>query len=408
MVGILSKLVGKGVSKARKARKRPASTPPKEKSAATIAREERNKARMTRGTKALKALQLEAQRKAKDAKRGVDKKKQAAVKKRIAAKPAVKKRKQQDAQIAAIKKERKGKPRQGVVGREGQAITSKNKNPDAVFTSGDNEIVAGLKSSPSIRDNTTNAQKNRAKKIVALEKKVREGTATSAEKTELKKLDKINRDDTSRAAKSAADTRNKPARKARLKAALNRMGGGKVVKKNKGGKIEKEKELNKRLRAIGVGGKTGTMRSGLKAAGKSADKRESKVDRSGQKRAAKQAVKTMAPASSMLFGDYDESKSKKKRKPSGSYGKAALGGVTEKDLFYGLKETGSSNTKKQGSKNKPIRLKKPKEGKSDSSVTVDYTVIDKLKSGGKVKGYKKGGPITYRMTGGQVVDNSYD
>lgn len=30
------------------------------------------------------------------------------------------------------------------------------------------------------------------------------------------------------------------------------------------------------------------------------------------------------------------------------------------------------------------------------------------KTGGKVKSYKKGGPITYRMTGGQVVDNSYD
>jgi len=30
------------------------------------------------------------------------------------------------------------------------------------------------------------------------------------------------------------------------------------------------------------------------------------------------------------------------------------------------------------------------------------------KHGGKVKGYKKGGAITYRMTGGQVVDNSYD
>ena len=55
-----------------------------------------------------------------------------------------------------------------------------------------------------------------------------------------------------------------------------------------------------------------------------------------------------------------------------------------------------------------IRLKKPKEGKGDSSVIVDYTVIDELKSGGKVKGYKKGGPITYRMTGGQVVDAGYD
>ena len=36
----------------------------------------------------------------------------------------------------------------------------------------------------------------------------------------------------------------------------------------------------------------------------------------------------------------------------------------------------------------------------------DETV--KRMGGGKVKGYKKGGPITYRMSGGQVVDNSYD
>ena len=32
----------------------------------------------------------------------------------------------------------------------------------------------------------------------------------------------------------------------------------------------------------------------------------------------------------------------------------------------------------------------------------------KRSGGGKIKGYKKGGPITYRMTGGQVVGNSYD
>ena len=30
------------------------------------------------------------------------------------------------------------------------------------------------------------------------------------------------------------------------------------------------------------------------------------------------------------------------------------------------------------------------------------------KGGGKVKGYKKGGPITYRMSGGQVVGHGYD
>jgi hypothetical protein len=32
----------------------------------------------------------------------------------------------------------------------------------------------------------------------------------------------------------------------------------------------------------------------------------------------------------------------------------------------------------------------------------------KKAGGGRIKGYKKGGPISYRMTGGQVVDNSYD
>ena len=35
-------------------------------------------------------------------------------------------------------------------------------------------------------------------------------------------------------------------------------------------------------------------------------------------------------------------------------------------------------------------------------------LVKTAQKGGKVKGYKKGGPITYRMTGGQVVDNSYD
>tara|TARA_R100001082_G_scaffold30686_1_gene15436 strand:+ start:685 stop:1590 length:906 start_codon:yes stop_codon:yes gene_type:complete len=162
-----------------------------------------------------------------------------------------------------------------------------------------------------------------------------------------------------------------------------KMGGGKVIKKDVGGKIERtetpeqrhlrnrkklstnqEKELNKRLRAIGIGRKSGnisgTLRPGLRAAGKSADKRESKVDRSGQKRAAKTIAKTgmkaspMAGISEVLFGDYELPKSKKKRKPS-----------------------------------------------------MEGDMID-LKGGGKIKGYKKGGPITYRMSGGQVVDNSYD
>ena len=39
---------------------------------------------------------------------------------------------------------------------------------------------------------------------------------------------------------------------------------------------------------------------------------------------------------------------------------------------------------------------------------LERSLVTKKRSGSKVKGYKKGGPITYRMTGGQVVDNSYD
>ena len=147
-------------------------------------------------------------------------------------------------QVEVLKQERKSKPVQKPPNREGQASTSKSKNPDAVFESGDNKITAGRSSSPSIKDNTTKAQKNRANKIVALEKKVREGTATSTEKTELKRLDKINRDDTSRAAKAGAFTRGTPARKAKLKSFLQRggkveykMGGGKVKGYKKGGSI---------------------------------------------------------------------------------------------------------------------------------------------------------------------------
>jgi hypothetical protein len=54
---------------------------------------------------------------------------------------------------------------------------------------------------------------------------------------------------------------------------------------------------------------------------------------------------------------------------------------------------------------KKPKNKKPKQRKRkpfDPFVTIE------AKGGGKVKGYKKGGPITYRMSGGQVVDNSYD
>ena len=96
------------------------------------------------------------------------------------------------------------------------------------------------------------------------------------------------------------------------------------------------------------------MRPGLRAAGKSADKRESKV-----------RVPTIKARSGPT-----------KRRP----------------------------TKKELEMDRQLNLQ-------DIAPNV-YGIIEKgqtsKKYGGKIKGYKKGGPITYRMTGGQVVDNSYD
>ena len=122
-------------------------------------------------------------------------------------------------------------------------------------------------------------------------------------------------------------------------------------------------------------------------------------------------------AGSVLVDSMYDSKKKSKKAPSlggkrqteADRRKAILKKVqTPVDTVGGISKPKKKATKAPLPKKKPIRLKKPKEGKSDSSVTVDYSVIDKLKSGGKVKGYKKGGPITYRMSGGQVVGNSYD
>jgi hypothetical protein len=205
-------------------------------------------------------------------------------------------------QVKVLKQERKSKPVQKPPNREGQASTSKSKNPDAVFESGDNKITAGRSSSSSIIDNVTPSQKKIAKEIVALEKKVREGTATSAEKTELKRLDKINRDDTSRAAKSGAFTRGTSARKKRLEAALQRKTGGKVVNKRSGG----------------------SMKKGLDKASKSLKNRESKVKRStlkelGDKYMDPLGLRNLKKLEKMIDERNMTPKPKKKRKPFDPY-----------------------------------------------------------------------------------------
>ena len=54
-------------------------------------------------------------------------------------------------------------------------------------------------------------------------------------------------------------------------------------------------------------------------------------------------------------------------------------------------------------------LSRGKEGKTGSRLAKKTAKeLVKKNAGGKVKGYKKGGSITYRMTGGQVVGHGYD
>ena len=77
------------------------------------------------------------------------------------------------------------------------------------------------------------------------------------------------------------------------------------------------------------------------------------------------------------------------------------GGFNPSDIeFKDLREEEEEFMKKRVKGSKPPSKKKRKP-------SMEGDMID-LKGGGKIKGYKKGGPITYRMTGGQVVDNSYD
>ena len=337
-MSIFSKIAGKLIKPSRKGkRKDRIPSPPKKKSPATPTKEEAAKAAgytgewlsrlgdkegtrtFYRNTRKGLQLEAEAQRKAKDAKGGVDKKKQAAPKKRIQSIPAVRKRIRQKKQIEAIKEERAARPVQNPQRKEGPAVTSRNKNPDAVFTSGDNKIVTGKSSGPNILDNMSPTQKKRAKRIVVLEGKVREDTATPAEKAKLKALDKINRDDLDRSLRVGAETKAKPARKARLEDALKRKTGGPT-------------------NPISTQGSYG-----------------------GKKKVVAKADWMQGLTPNQI--------------------KQILGGPT----------TDSSGVTRH-SKRKTTGKKK----------------VVKAMDGGKVKGYKKGGSITYRMAGGQVVDNSYD
>ena len=113
-----------------------------------------------------------------------------------------------------------------------------------------------------------------------------------------------------------------------------------------------------------------------------------KLKRGGKKDS---AYKQTAPAA-------EQSAIDRKYSPLGKYSprafvRDAASGVI--DMFRDSKGKENAKQARKDMKKKVSKMPKPS-GQTNKM------------GGGKVKGYKKGGAITYRMTGGQVVDNSYD
>ena len=79
-----------------------------------------------------------------------------------------------------------------------------------------------------------------------------------------------------------------------------------------------------------------------------------------------------------------------------------------KALARGRKKTKEQRDELVPDKLDPDKFDKMMKMMDEKDKLARQAITGKRKAGGKVKGYKKGGPITYRMAGGQVVDNSYD
>jgi hypothetical protein len=128
------------------------------------------------------------------------------------------------------------------------------------------------------------------------------------------------------------------------------------------------------------------------------------------------------PPQSKVKSDFQKALSKDlKTKVKKEKGKLALGATAVGGGGYmaGKLSTDGNKLVSEGYKdtvNKKGGGKVVKKKKSIKAVDRDvssdqFPEVSKFvnkRGGGRIKGYKKGGPITYRMTGGQVVDNSYD
>ena len=319
--------IAKGISKLfkpSKVRKKATSTPTRKKSPATVAREMRQKATMG-NKKALKGLQLEAQRKAKDAKRGVDKKKQDELKKKMLQKPASK-----------TVKRRFG----GAIRRAGQALAGNKKS--AKRKNEDGKSVRMSKDNRSGLMNEVASGKGAGKQASPAAQKVRKGEGRAASDLNQPAMRSLGK------TADAADSGTRPSLAASRKA------------------NEFDKALAKKEKTL-----KGYREKAAKLKGNELIKYTQKY-----------IVPLRASINDMKDRGGPGGKSKRfvKKKNGGK--------IINKNMGGPLKAVNNPGLAKLA---RPVRNK-----------------MGFAKAGGKVKGYKKGGPITYRMSGGQVVDNSYD
>ena len=313
-----------------------------------------------------------------------------AIGKKIGRRRGPKSKAKSEEQIKVIGQERESKPVQKTPNRK-REVEGARLDPDAsdytggvgartardVGTRGEKVTVGGLTINNFVRDQASKGMKDRGKAKAKLAKLAREGETPEIRKEAQAAYNKMEKQDikaTNKARQTAKQTSEKPKVKERLKAAYK---GTLVKKQDKRDPVQAflndgeiignfNPTVNQQKQAV----------SSLKARGKTKKAREIEAMLElGPKKAAKQKTKELRMSN---------------RRKAGGKVEYKMGGgkIINKNMGGPLKAVNNPGLAKLA---RPVRNK-----------------MGFAKAGGKVKGYKKGGPITYRMSGGQVVDNSYD
>ena len=271
-----------------------------------------------------------------------------------------------------------------------------------VGTKGEKVTIGGLTINNFVRDQASKGAIARGEAKAKLAKLAREGETLKIKKEAQAAYDKMEAQDIKakdKALESASETRAKPGKKKRLKAALS---GTKVKKEDKRDPVQAflndgeiignfKPTINQQKQAV----------SSLKAKGKTAKAREIEAMLElGPKKAARRKNKEQRMSRRSRVLGRKQGGPTNPISTKGSYGGKKK--VAKADWMQGLSPaqiqeilggpTRDASGVLRSTKKKPTKKKK----------------VVKAMGGGKVKGYKKGGPITYRITGGQVVGNSYD